>query len=136
MERVRMHFKPEFLNRLDEIVMFNSLGLKQLRTVVNMNLKLIETRLSDRDITIEMDGSAIDFVLRESYDPAYGARPIRRYLERELVTKISRGVFTRDIPNHSNVEVTYDGKMDMLKLNAVSTAKDGFESDASYMSED
>ncbi|CAE7608814.1 CLPB1, partial [Symbiodinium microadriaticum] len=89
MMQVRQRFRPEFLNRLDEIVMFNPLGLSQLRHIVDMNLSLIASRLTDRDVQLEMDDSAIDFVLQQSYDPSYGARPLRRYMEKYLVTKIS-----------------------------------------------
>jgi len=109
MTLVRRQFRPEFLNRLDEIVMFNPLGLQQLRHIVTMNMQLISSRLQDRDIQLQFfDTSAIDFVLQQSYDPIYGARPLRRYLERNLVTMISCGIFAGDIPNHSKVTVMAD----------------------------
>jgi ATP-dependent Clp protease ATP-binding subunit ClpB len=134
MNRVRRHFRPEFLNRLDDIVLFNPLGRPQLRKVIQMNLKLISTRLHERDITIEIDDAGVDYILQQSYDPAYGARPIRRYLEKELVTKISRGMFTHEIPNHCHIHVTYDPHRDTLvlvpRLNA-----NGAETEESYMSE-
>ncbi|CAM9248160.1 unnamed protein product, partial [Ectocarpus fasciculatus] len=110
MSRVKGHFKPEFLNRLDDIVMFNPLGPTQLRQIVGSNVKLISKRLEDRDIVINVDAKANEFILQQSYDPAYGARPLRRYLEKHLVTRISRGLFSHEIPNHSLVTVSSNGQ--------------------------
>lgn len=116
MHRVRKHFRPEFLNRLDDIVMFNPLGHLQLREVIKMNLGLIAVRLAERDITIDIDDAGVNFILQEAYDPAYGARPIRRYMERELVTKISRGLFANEIVNHSHITVTFGQEENSLVL--------------------
>lgn len=126
MTQVRSRFRPEFLNRLDDIVMFNSLSLKELRKVVQMSMKLIETRLAERDITIELDTKAADYILEQAYEPLYGARPIRRYLEKELVTKISRALFTHTVRNHSHVVITYDD----LKHDLVLVATPNGNSDA------
>lgn len=109
MTRVKSHFRPEFLNRLDDIIMFNPLGQVQLRHIVDSNVKLISKRLEERDIVITVDEKAAQFVLQQSYDPAYGARPLRRYLEKHLTTRISRGLFSHEIPNHSRVTVSSDG---------------------------
>ncbi len=132
---VRRHFRPEFLNRLDDIVMFNPLGQTQLRKVIKMNLNLIATRLQERDITIDIDDAGVDYILQEAYDPAYGARPIRRYLEKELVTKISRGIFTHEIPNHCHILVTYDRSSNSLIL-IPHVNTNGNETDDSRMSVD
>lgn len=110
MARVRSHFRPEFLNRLDDIVLFNPLGPEQLRHIVDSNVKLISKRLEDRDIVVTVDIKANAFVLEQSYDPSYGARPLRRYLEKHLVTRISRGLFSHEIPNHSHVTVSSNGQ--------------------------
>mmetsp|Transcript_48777 Transcript_48777/g.35900 ORF Transcript_48777/g.35900 Transcript_48777/m.35900 type:complete len:917 (-) Transcript_48777:170-2920(-) len=116
MSMVRRHFRPEFLNRLDDIVMFQPLGLKQLRKIVDMNVRLIAERLKDRDIEIELDQSAVDFVLQQSYDPSFGARPMRRYLEKHLVTMFSRRIFEGAIPNHCTVRVSADSTYNSLQL--------------------
>ena len=134
MQQVRMRFRPEFLNRLDEIVMFNPLGLAQLRHIVDMNLGLIASRLVDRDIQLEMDDSAVDFVLQQSYDPAYGARPLRRYMEKYLVTKISRGIFAGTIPMHSRVLIRADKQLNALAFDVTRNANAGHTDDS--MSED
>lgn len=135
MHRVQREFKPEFLNRLDDIVMFNALGLQQLFKIVQMNLDMINKRLVDKDIALQMDTGAIQYILRNSYDPAYGARPIRRYMEKHLVTDISRGLFTGTIHNHSNVLITADTVGTGLVFH--STNKDAFTDDEmDKMSED
>ena len=108
MMQVRRQFRPEFLNRLDDIVLFNPLGLSQLRSIVRRNSALIAERLVERDIGLQLDDSAVDFVLSQAHDPAYGARPLRRYLEKHLVTMISRGIFQGEIPNHSQLCITAD----------------------------
>jgi ATP-dependent Clp protease ATP-binding subunit ClpB len=131
MGQVRRHFRPEFLNRLDDIVMFNPLGLVQLRHIVDSNVALIAKRLADRDVKLQLEESAVDYILQQSYDPVYGARPLRRYMEKHLVTMIGRGVFSGDIPNHSVVRVT--GGEHGLELHA--TRLEGHESDADMMSD-
>jgi ATP-dependent Clp protease ATP-binding subunit ClpB len=133
MTMVRRQFRPEFLNRLDEVITFNPLGLQQLRHIVDLNMKLIAKRLQDRDVQLQMDTSAIDFVLQQAYDPVYGARPLRRYLEKNLVTMISRGIFAGEIPNHSKVEVVADSQYNRLSLQVTSIAS-GEDSD--HMNED
>jgi ATP-dependent Clp protease ATP-binding subunit ClpB len=134
MQQVKSRFRPEFLNRLDEIVMFNPLGLQQLRHIVDMNLSLISSRLVDRDVQLEIDDSAVDFVLQQSYDPAYGARPLRRYMEKVLVTKISRGIFSGTIPNHSRVLITADPTLNTLAFQVTTNGNGGHTDDS--MSED
>jgi ATP-dependent Clp protease ATP-binding subunit ClpB len=124
MALIRKQFRPEFLNRLDEIIMFNPLGLTQLRHIIDMNIKLIGQRLADRDISIELDQSAIDFVLQQAYDPAFGARPLRRYLEKNLVTMISKGIFSGDVPNHSIIRVIADETYNTLKLQVTRNGAD------------
>lgn len=116
MTLVRRHFRPEFLNRLDDVVLFNPLGLPQLRKIVRMNMKQIAVRLVDRDIKLDIDNTAIDFILQQSHDPLYGARPLRRYLEKALVTMISRGIFAGEIPNHCILHVGADSVYNKLSI--------------------
>lgn len=104
--QVKARFRPEFLNRLDDIIMFNPLGMGQLRHIIDINLNLIGSRLAEKDIHLKIDDAAVNFILQSSYDPAYGARPLRRFMEKQLVTKISRGMFSGTIPNHSDVLIS------------------------------
>jgi ATP-dependent Clp protease ATP-binding subunit ClpB len=122
MQQVKRHFRPEFLNRLDEIVIFNPLGLAQLRSIILMNIDAIVDRLKEQSTvsidnsTVEVDPSVVDFVLQQAYDPQYGARPIRRYLEKYLVTVLSRGVLGGQIQNNSHILITVDSEFNSLKL--------------------
>jgi len=92
MEEVRQCLKPELINRLDDIILFHPLSQKQLRTIIANQIKNIEKRISKQglmNMILNITKEAKDFVLREAYDPAYGARPIRRYLEKHIVTRLS-----------------------------------------------
>jgi ATP-dependent Clp protease ATP-binding subunit ClpB len=123
MQQVRRHFRPEFLNRLDEVIMFQPLALEQLRQIVQMNLQLIGKRLAEKDIRLELDESAVSFILQEAYDPLFGARPLRRYMEQQLVTMVSRGILQQLIPNHSVVKITTDRVSKKLSFEVVADAK-------------
>lgn len=106
LNQVKSRFRPEFLNRLDDIIMFNPLGMGQLRHIIDINLNLIGSRLVEKDIHLHIDDHAVNYILQSSYDPAYGARPLRRFMEKQLVTKISRGMFSGTILNHSDVHIS------------------------------
>jgi ATP-dependent Clp protease ATP-binding subunit ClpB len=106
LNQVKSYFRPEFLNRLDDIILFNPLGLAQLRHIIDLNLDLIGSRLLEKDIHLKINDAAVEYILQSSYDPAYGARPLRRFMEKQLVTRISRGMFAGTIPNHSEVLIS------------------------------
>jgi len=92
MDEVRQCLKPELINRLDDIVLFHPLSQKELRTIIVNQIKNIEKRIAKQGLVnmiLNITKEAQDFVLREAYDPAYGARPIRRYLEKHIVTRLS-----------------------------------------------
>ena len=82
LDALRASFRPEFLNRVDEIVIFNPLGKEQLEKIVDLLLQGVEKLLAERHITIELTGAARELLLSEGYDPAYGARPLRRTIQR------------------------------------------------------
>ncbi|KAI9502873.1 heat shock protein [Coemansia spiralis] len=107
MEDLKHTLRPELLNRLDDIVVFNRLGYNSLRNVVYLQLAQISNRLEDRDVTLAMDDAAIDHVLKESYDPHYGARPIKRFLEKHLVTALSKEIIRGTLPAHSLVHISH-----------------------------
>src|SRR5262249_25510219 len=81
-EALRAVFRPEFLNRIDDIVVFGSLGREQLTRIVDLQLSQLTRKLAERQITIELSASARDLLFREGYDPDYGARPLRRAIQR------------------------------------------------------
>jgi ATP-dependent Clp protease ATP-binding subunit ClpB len=90
METVKRHFRPEFINRLDDIVIFNPLSLANLREILLLQVKQIEKRLEPRAVRLDVSFAATEALLKEAYDPLYGARPLRRFLEKKIVTELSR----------------------------------------------
>jgi ATP-dependent Clp protease ATP-binding subunit ClpB len=84
MAELRTHFRPEFLNRLDETVVFRPLGREQLRSIVDIQLRRFEQRLRERDLSLEVTDPAKDLLGNLGYDPTYGARPLKRVIQRHL----------------------------------------------------
>eukprot|EP01119_Soliformovum_irregulare_P013267 TRINITY_DN3519_c0_g1_i1.p1 TRINITY_DN3519_c0_g1~~TRINITY_DN3519_c0_g1_i1.p1 ORF type:complete len:885 (+),score=322.13 TRINITY_DN3519_c0_g1_i1:72-2726(+) len=115
MNTVRSHFRPEFLNRLDDIVLFNPLTSTNLHSIVKIQLESLAQRLEERDIHMSMSPKAIDFVLAAAYDPVYGARPLKRYLEKNVVTGISKLIISGKLGDHMTVRV--DESDGQLKMN-------------------
>lgn len=105
MQEVRKHFKPELLNRLDEIAVFDPLSHDQLRKVCRLQLKDIASRLAERGIALGVTEAALDVILAESYDPVYGARPMRRWLEKRVVTELSKMLIKEEIDENSTVYI-------------------------------
>ncbi|MDR3709661.1 MAG: ATP-dependent chaperone ClpB [Capsulimonadaceae bacterium] len=94
---LRAHCRPEFLNRVDDIVLFKPLGIGQIERIVDLLLSSIQQRVAERRITIAMTDAARKLTAREGYDPVYGARPLRRYLQHELETKLARALIAGNI---------------------------------------
>ncbi|KAB2089757.1 hypothetical protein ES319_A03G082200v1 [Gossypium barbadense] len=105
MQEVRRHFRPEFLNRLDEIAVFDPLSHDQLRKVARLQMMDVTSRLGERGIALAVEDSALDYILAESCDPVYGARPIRRWLEKKVVTELSRMLVKEEIDENSTVYI-------------------------------
>jgi ATP-dependent Clp protease ATP-binding subunit ClpB len=107
MRSLKAHFRPEFLNRLDDIILFHPLTRNTLRSIVALNLASLNERLkSQRDITLEVDRSGVDEILKISYDPLYGARPLRRFLEKKIVTRLSRLILSGEVKDHCVVRIS------------------------------
>ncbi|KAI9002513.1 P-loop containing nucleoside triphosphate hydrolase protein [Hyaloraphidium curvatum] len=115
MKDLRAALRPELLNRLDSIVVFSPLGRAQLRDIVRIQLKSISKRLEQRGIKIELDDKAVDHILGLAYDPQYGARPLRRWLEKNLVTTLSKMLISGKLRDRQIVKVTL-GADDQLKF--------------------
>ncbi|CAL5198394.1 unnamed protein product [Lathyrus oleraceus] len=105
MQEVRRHFRPELLNRLDEVVVFDPLSHEQLRKVARLQMKDVASRLAEKGIALAVTDAALDLVLAESYDPVYGARPIRRWLEKKVVTELSRMLIREEIDENTTVYI-------------------------------
>ncbi|MGC6486652.1 MAG: AAA family ATPase, partial [Planctomycetota bacterium] len=109
MAELRQHFRPELLNRIDDTVMFKPLQQTELRAIVDLLLGSLRDRLADRRITVEVSDGAKAFLAERGYDPIYGARPLKRFLQRELETRIGRRLIAGDVPDGSVVMVEVDG---------------------------
>jgi ATP-dependent Clp protease ATP-binding subunit ClpB len=107
MAELRAHFRPEFLNRVDDIVLFKSLTLSEIKRIVELQLKLLRARLAERHIELELTEPAKEHVAREGYDPIYGARPLKRYLQRHIETPLSRKLISGEMGDHSRVIVDF-----------------------------
>ena len=104
---LRQHFRPEFLNRVDDTVLFKPLTFADLKRIVDLQLALLRARLADRHITLDLSDAAKEHLAREGYDPVYGARPLKRFLQRALETPLSRQLISGAITDHSRVSVEY-----------------------------
>ena len=87
MDAMRSSFRPEFLNRIDEIIIFHSLNKAELREIVKLQVQRLEKRLSDRKMSLKLSDSALDFLAEVGFDPVFGARPLKRAIQRELETQ-------------------------------------------------
>ena len=105
MRDLRQHFRPEFLNRIDDIVFFKPLTLSEVEQIVVLLTKDLTKRLADRRITVEITDEARKFIARSGYDPVYGARPLRRFIQRELETRIGRAIMRGEIPEGRTIKV-------------------------------
>jgi ATP-dependent Clp protease ATP-binding subunit ClpB len=109
---MRQHFRPEFLNRLDDIVLFKPLTQAEIEHIVDLMLDDLRTRLSERQTKLEITDDARRFVARQGYDPVYGARPLRRFISREVETRIGRALLSGDILDGAVISIGYaDGEL-------------------------
>jgi ATP-dependent Clp protease ATP-binding subunit ClpB len=92
MEAMRNSFRPEFLNRIDEIIIFHGLDKRELRQIVQLQVERLRTRLGDRKISLRLSDAALDFLAEVGYDPVFGARPLKRAIQRELETQIAKAI--------------------------------------------
>jgi ATP-dependent Clp protease ATP-binding subunit ClpB len=108
MSTLRNHFRPEFLNRVDEIVLFKPLTLSEIERIVDLALEELSERLAERRITLRVTEGARRFIADEGFDPAYGARPLRRFIARELETRVGRALLKGDLPDGGGISVDVD----------------------------
>ena len=104
-EELKSRFKPEFLNRLDEIITFNSLDKESVKDIVRLELSKMNDKLKDRLIVIKFGEDVVDYVVNNAYDPNYGARPIRRFIQKELETDISKLILKENISTNSIIKI-------------------------------
>jgi ATP-dependent Clp protease ATP-binding subunit ClpB len=109
MAELRHHFRPEFLNRVDDIVLFKPLSREEIKSIIHLLATDLRKRLADRRIGFEITEAACDFIAREAYDPVYGARPLKRYLQHHLETRIGRALIGGDIHEGATIKVDEQG---------------------------
>jgi ATP-dependent Clp protease ATP-binding subunit ClpC len=107
MAEVRKAFRPEFLNRIDDIIVFHELSEPQLETIVSLMVKELQQRLADRRLTIEITGAASAYLVKKGYDPAYGARPLRRAIEQYLENPLASRLLSGEVKEGDTVVVDH-----------------------------
>jgi ATP-dependent Clp protease ATP-binding subunit ClpB len=109
MEALRQHFRPEFLNRVDEIIIFQPLTREQMRAIIDIQLHGLMKRLEERKIRIELSDRAKDLIIEEGYDPTYGARPLKRTLQRQVLDQLAMRVLQGEFREGDTVRVDASG---------------------------
>jgi len=102
---LKSHFRPEFLNRIDEIVVFNPLTKSEIKKITALQFDYLKQRLSDRYINIELTDNALEFIAENAFDPAFGARPIKRYLQKNVEALLSRKIIGGEITENSKISI-------------------------------
>jgi ATP-dependent Clp protease ATP-binding subunit ClpB len=116
MASVRAAFKPEFLNRLDDVVIFDPLGTAELARIVDLQVDLLARRLDDRRLTLEVTDAAREWLALTGYDPAYGARPLRRLVQTQIGDRLARAILAGEVHDGDKVRIDLDPAADALTL--------------------
>jgi len=124
LDELRHTFRPEFVNRIDEVVVFHKLSEEQLKTIVEIQLDRVRERLRKRRITLEITDAAKTHLVRTGYDPAYGARPLKRAIQREVETPLGRKILGSEIRDGAHVRVDLERDRGELTLNTVAPLPD------------
>jgi ATP-dependent Clp protease ATP-binding subunit ClpB len=122
-ETLKAHFKPEFLNRIDDIIIFRPLGKEQITKIIDIQLESLRKHLADRKITLELTPPARDALFKEGYDPAFGARPLKRAIQNLLANPLALRMLEGDIQSgdHVTADVNRDGELTFRPVSAVAS---------------
>ena len=107
--RFKSHFRPEFLNRVDDTILFKPLGLEEVEEIVKLTIEHVRKRLADRKVELDVSPGAISVIAKNSYDPVYGARPVKRYVQRHLETSIAKELIRGEVGDGGKVTVENQG---------------------------
>ena len=113
-EALQGHFRPEFLNRVDETIIFNSLGMEEIKQIVELQLDELKARMKDRKLDMDLTESAREHLAKEGFDPAYGARPLRRTIERQVQNPLALKLLEGEFVEGDTVKVDLDSKSGQL----------------------
>jgi ATP-dependent Clp protease ATP-binding subunit ClpB len=124
-EALRGHFRPEFLNRLDETIIFHSLKQEELRQIVELQVRRLAQRLEDKKLGLQLNADALDWLAAVGYDPVYGARPLKRAIQRELETPIAKGILGGQFTGGHTVAVDVEsaGEKQQLRFQQIDPSK-------------
>jgi ATP-dependent Clp protease ATP-binding subunit ClpB len=122
MSIVRSSFKPEFLNRLDDIVMFNQLGVEELTKIADLQVALLAKRLADRRLTLEVTDAAREWLAMTGFDPVYGARPLRRLVQTAIGDQLAKAILSGEVRDGDTVVVDLSEMKDKLELRPAALA--------------
>jgi ATP-dependent Clp protease ATP-binding subunit ClpB len=114
---VRASFRPEFLNRVDEVILFHRLRRQDMGAIVEIQLKRLEALLAERKIVLDLDDEAVQWLADKGYDPAYGARPLKRVMQKELQDPLAEKILLGEVRDGARVKVTAGS--DRLNFRAV-----------------
>src|SRR6202035_461442 len=123
LEALRAAFRPEFIKRIDEIVIFNRLGNAQLENIVGLLLNNVERLLPGRQITLELTPAAKALLVSEGYDPAFGARPLRRTIQRMIQDPLAMQILEGKVLPGEHIRVDRDGRKDAMRFERVASKK-------------
>jgi ATP-dependent Clp protease ATP-binding subunit ClpB len=116
MEAVRAHFRPELLNRIDDVVIFNPLGREQIKAIVDIQLRSLRKRLAERKMDLELTDAAKELLAVEGFDPVYGARPLRRAIQQQIVQPLALRLLQAEFQDGDTIVVdVHDGRLDFRR---------------------
>jgi len=119
LSELRHSFRPEFLNRVDEIIVFHALSEKHLKEIVEIQLSGLRHRLEERHITLTLTDEARAHLVQSGYDPTYGARPLKRAIQKQIETRLGRMIIKGEVRDHENIVVTLNKKEHELTFEVV-----------------
>ena len=108
MDAVKMTFRPEFINRIDDVVVFNALNMTNIEPIVDLQLEEVRDRLADRRISLDVTPAAMEHLSIDGYDPIFGARPLKRLIQKEIVDRIAQKVVEGKLRDRSHVLIDLD----------------------------
>jgi ATP-dependent Clp protease ATP-binding subunit ClpB len=117
MQQLKQKFRPEFLNRIDDVIIFQPLTQEQIKQIVKLQIQELEKQLTDRSLSLEVTDKAIEHFAKTGFDPVYGARPIKRLLQKEILDNLSMQLLREEIKPEDTVKIDWDGKQ--VKIQAV-----------------
>jgi ATP-dependent Clp protease ATP-binding subunit ClpB len=121
---LRSHFRPEFLNRVDDTVLFKPLTLAEIERIVDLQIEDVRRRLADRRLDLVLSEPARVLIAREGYDPVYGARPLRRFIQHEVETRIGRALLAGEIPDGATIALDAEGDELVVRFKAVAAREE------------